>query len=240
MTRQWIWAAALIAIGSQLSLRAALTEELHKTYPLDADGRVSLNNVHGAAHITAWDRNEVQVDAVKTASSKEILNEAEIVIDSSGGSISIRTRYPDQYRRREPASVEYTVKVPRRARLSAIECVHGNVEIKGVTSDVKASSVHGNVEASFDRIDGASLISMQTVHGNIDLAVPQQDGLDISASTVHGRIRSDAGTAISRHHRSGGSILSHSGSGGLKVRLNTVHGDIRVATTAGGRRVVYV
>ena len=54
---------ALIAIGSQLTLRAALTEELHKTYPLDADGRVSLNNVHGAAHITAWDRNEVQVDA---------------------------------------------------------------------------------------------------------------------------------------------------------------------------------
>src|SRR3989442_13165089 len=130
MTRKWIWAAALIAIGSQLSLRAALTEELHKTYPLDADGRVSLNNVHGEVHISAWDRNEVQVDAVKRASSKEILNEAEIVIDSSSGSISIRTRYPDQYRRREPASVESTVKGPRGARLSAIECAAGHREIE--------------------------------------------------------------------------------------------------------------
>src|SRR5882724_1730944 len=139
MTRKWIWAVVLIAIGSQLSLRAALTEELHKTYPLEADGRVSVNNVHGAVHITAWDRNEVQVDAVKTAASKEILNEAEIVIDSASGSISIRTRYPDQYRRRDPARVEYTLRVPRRARLSAIENVHGNVDITGVTSDVKAS-----------------------------------------------------------------------------------------------------
>src|SRR5437868_15014974 len=83
-----VWVVALIGIASQDSLRAALTEELHKTYPLEADGRVSLNNIHGAVHVTAWDRNEVQVDAIKTASSKEILNEAEIVIDAAAGSIS--------------------------------------------------------------------------------------------------------------------------------------------------------
>ena len=243
MTRKLAWAVALIGAASQLSLCATVTEELHKTYPLDADGRVSLHNTHGAVRISAWDRNEVEIDAVKTASGKDILDEAQIVIDAASGSISIRTRYPDPQTRRNPAVVEYTLKVPRRARLSAIECVHGNVEISGVASDVKASTVHGsvtarnltgqtrlstthgNLDASFDRIEGTPSISMSTVHGNIDLALPDSAGIEYSARTVHGRITSDGG---------------HTGSGGAHVKLNTVHGNIRIVSTSGGRRVAYV
>jgi DUF4097 and DUF4098 domain-containing protein YvlB len=253
MTQKLLWAAVALGVVSQLSLRAELREELRKTYPLAADGRVSLHNVHGAVHVTAWDRNEVEVNAVKTASSKEILNEAEVVIDAAEGSISIRTRYPDPHTRRNPAAVEYTLKVPRRARLSAIESVHGNVDIAGVTSDVKAlsvhgsvtarnlagearlSSVHGDLDASFDRIEGTPSISMTTVHGNIDLSLPEKDALGVSASTVHGRIASDTPMDMSRRHKT-----ARSGGVPPHVKLNTVHGNIRITSTSGGRRVVYV
>ena len=44
-----------------------LREEFHQTYPLSAGGRISLENINGAVRVTAWDRNEVKVDAVKTA-----------------------------------------------------------------------------------------------------------------------------------------------------------------------------
>src|SRR5438128_11583089 len=98
--KKQLFAIAIIAIATHISLNAALTEELHKTYPIDADGRVSLKNVNGAVHISAWDRNEVQVDAIKRASTKEALDEASIVIDSSSGSISIRTRYSKEDHRR--------------------------------------------------------------------------------------------------------------------------------------------
>src|SRR5882672_4983429 len=151
MRRRLTWEAVLgiaaIAIATQISLRAELTEELHKTYPIDADGRVSLKNVNGPVHISAWDRNEVQVDAVKRASTKEALDEAEIVIDSAASSISIRTRYPESKRRRDSARVEYTLKVPRRARLFAVETVNGGVDVSGVVGNVKASSVNGAVVA---------------------------------------------------------------------------------------------
>src|SRR5437667_11811052 len=104
MRRRWTWEAALgiaaIAAATQISLRAELTEQLHKTYPIDANGRVSLKNINGVVHISAWDRNEVEVDAVKRASTKEALDEATIVIDSASSSISIRTRYPESNRRR--------------------------------------------------------------------------------------------------------------------------------------------
>src|SRR5437763_16923043 len=140
MTRRMTWEAvlgiALLAIATPISLRAELTEELHKSYPIDADGRVSLKNVNGPVHISAWDRNEVQIDAIKRASTKEALDEAEIVIDSASSSISIRTRYPDSESKRawhgdrDKASVEYTLKVPRRARLFAVETVNGGVAVK--------------------------------------------------------------------------------------------------------------
>ena len=72
-----------------------LTEEFHKVYPLSAQGRIEIENLNGAVHITGWDRNEVKVDAVKTARTKERLAEASIEIHADQNDISIRTEYPN-------------------------------------------------------------------------------------------------------------------------------------------------
>ena len=101
--------------------RGAFTEEFHQTYALAADGRVELDNINGAVHISAWDKDEVKVDATKYADSKDRLEQARIDIDSSKDHLSIRTRYPDNNNsfswgsRHNPATVEYTLTVPRGA-----------------------------------------------------------------------------------------------------------------------------
>ena len=41
------------------------TERIEKTFPLNANGRVAVSNVNGSINIRGWDRNEVQVVAVK-------------------------------------------------------------------------------------------------------------------------------------------------------------------------------
>jgi len=255
-----VFGIAIVAMATQISLQAALTEELHKTYPLEAEGRVSLKNVNGAVHITAWDRNEVKVDAVKTAPTKEALDEANIVIDSAAGSISIRTRYPEhEVRHGEKAKVEYTLMVPRRARLFAVETVNGGVDVKAVAGDVKISSVNGpviaqnlareaqlstvngRVEASFDKLEGTPTISLHTVNGAIALSIPDSSNAELSASTVHGGIASDFGVSgeASHRHRPGGAINGRIGSGGAHIKLSSVNGAIRILSTAGGRRVVH-
>ena len=225
MRRRLAWEVvlgiAVLAIATQMSLHAALSEELHKTYPLDADGRVSLKNGNGSVHISAWDRNEAQVDAIKRASTKEALNEAEIVIDSSSGSISIRTRYPESRGRRNSASVEYTLRVPRRARLFAVE------------------TVNGRVEASFDKLQGTPSISLHTVNGSISLAIPDNSNAELNASTVHGRIASDFGMPASSRRRPGGSFSGRIGRGGARIKLSSVNGGISILSTADGRRVVH-
>ncbi len=259
LTYEAVLGIAVIAMATQISLQAALTEELHKTYPLDADGRVSLKNVNGAVHISAWDRNEVQVDAIKTAPTKEALDDANIVIDSAAGSISIRTRYPEhETRHRESAKVEYTLKVPRRARLFAVETVNGSVDVKSVAGNVKISSVNGTViaenlaseaqlstvngrvEASFEKLEGTPTISLHTVNGSIALSIPDGSNAELSATTVHGGIASDFGMAGAvKAHRPGGSFTGRIGSGGAHIKLSSVNGGIRILSTSGGRRVVH-
>jgi len=50
-------------------------EDFHKTYPLKASGEVRLENFNGNVTVSVWDRAEVRVDAVKTARSKQDLED---------------------------------------------------------------------------------------------------------------------------------------------------------------------
>src|SRR5450631_2894635 len=129
------WAIFLISSAAQASDRQGqLTEELHKVYPLSAQGRIQIDNFNGPVHITGWDRDEVKVDAVKSAWTKERLDEARIEIRAEQNDLSIRTEYPshdhtfnfgsdDEHN--NPARVEYTITVPRQARLDEVKLVNG-------------------------------------------------------------------------------------------------------------------
>ena len=70
-----------------------LREEFHQTYPLSRQGRVSLENINGSVRVTAWDRNEVKVDAVKMAYRRDRLDEAKIVVRSDANAFHVETDY---------------------------------------------------------------------------------------------------------------------------------------------------
>src|SRR5258708_5215449 len=73
-----------------------LTEEFHQTYPLNATGRVSIENINGGVRISVWDQNEVKVDAVKRAYKKQRLDEAKVDVSSTPDSHTIRTKHPSR------------------------------------------------------------------------------------------------------------------------------------------------
>jgi hypothetical protein len=149
-----VCALFVLALGAHASdHRGALTEEFHQTYAITADGRIELDNINGAVHISSWDRNEVKVDAVKYADTKERLDEAKIEIDSGKDYLSIRTKYPSHDNtwnwgsHNNPAGVEYTLTVPRGVRLDEIKLINGSLDISGVTGEVRASCINGRLEA---------------------------------------------------------------------------------------------
>jgi len=235
-----------------------LTEEFHQTYTLAADGRVQLENINGSVHITAWDRNEVKVDAVKSANSQERLDEAKIQVDARQDHISIRTEYPQHDHTfnnngwNNPASVEYTLMVPRNARLDEINLINGGLDLTGIGGEVRAScingslnaqglvgraklsTINGRLEAQFERLSGPP-IELSSVNGSVALTLPSDAKAELEASTVHGGISNEFGLRVDDHRWVGHDLRGELGGGGTRINLNNVNGKIEIRHAADGR-----
>ncbi|HKM85346.1 MAG TPA: hypothetical protein VJX47_02890 [Candidatus Sulfotelmatobacter sp.] len=169
----------LLALAAQASdHRGTFSEEFHQTYALTPDGRVELDNINGAVHISTWDQNDVKVDAVKYADSKERLDQAHIDIDSDKDHLSIRTKYPEHDltfnwgSHNNPATVEYTLTVPRGARLDEIKLINGSLDVAGVSGEVHASTINGRLEAH----NLAGHTELSTINGHLDAKFDQLPG----------------------------------------------------------------
>jgi DUF4097 and DUF4098 domain-containing protein YvlB len=249
-------AGAILALAGPVSAgTGAHNEEFHQTYALSASGRVALENINGDVHITGWDRNEVKVDAIKRADAQERLDDAKILVDAGQNAVNIRTRYPDHFDHRHPASVEYTLTVPRGVRLDEIKLVNGALDIHGVSGDVRASSVNGAIkaenlegdaklstvngtlEAMFERLDPAKSVSIHSVNGSIVLSVPVDARADFKADTVSGGISNDFGFGVERERIIGRHLSAALKGGGTRIRLNNVKGSISIVPVWHGRRV---
>ena len=230
-----------------------LTEEFHQTYPLSPTGRVSIANINGDVQITVWDRNEVKVDAVKRAYSQQRLADVTIDVTNTADSVMIKTKYPEQNwtfekhnRQNNPASVEYTLTIPRSARLDSAELVNGSLDLLGLQGDVhaslvngrvkagllggevKISTVNGSVEANVTMQDAAKGVTFNSVNGPIVLFVPAGANAQIRASTVHGAITNDFGLAVDDGQYVGHNLSGQIGSGGPRIRLSNVNGSIAI------------
>ena len=222
-----------------------LREELHRTYPLAAAGRVELANVNGKIVIATWDRDEVKVDAVKQAKNQADLESVTIEIEAKPEAIRIKSKYPDS-KRSNSSSVDYTVTVPRAAQLDKISNVNGAVEIDGVrgavhastvngvlkatglTQNAELSSVNGAVQASFDRVDAVKTISLKTVNGKTTLALPEGADADVTAHTVNGRISTEQPLTVKKRWPLGSDLSGTLGKGGTHIELSTVNGAIAI------------
>ena len=236
-----------------------LREEFHQTYPISATGRVSLENLNGGVQIKVWDRAAVQVDAIKKAYRKERLAEARIEVNATDENIRIKTEYPDQDqnfrsdRYDNPATIEYTLTVPRKAVLESIELVNGPLDIDGVEGNVKASSINGRVaarglmgeaklstingplQATFTRLDDSKSIALSSVNGNLTLTIPSNANASVRAGTVHGGISSDfEGLKVKHGEYVGHSMDGQIGTGGPRIKLGNVNGGIKISHAQDG------
>jgi DUF4097 and DUF4098 domain-containing protein YvlB len=254
--RRLLLQSALLALAGAVSLPAigVFHEESSHIYTLSPRGRVSLENINGDVHIHAWDRDEVRVEAVKTASSQGLLNDARVMVDSSPDAISIRARYADGTSA-SPGSVEFTVTVPRGARLDEIKLINGALDIEGVTGEINASSVNGTVrasriagdarlstvngklEATFERLSAAKTISMNSVNGNIEISIPYDARVEFNARNVTGGIDNDFGIPVNRDRSVGSKLHGVLKGGGTYIDLHNINGTICIMPVAHGRRV---
>ena len=259
----------LVTLGSLLVLAGLLTlsvvaspqsgkefrEEFHQSYPVSANARLSLQNINGGVKVVVWDRNEIQVDAVKTAYREERLAEAKIEVQADASSVAIKTRYPSrdttwdsdgEGRYNNPASVEYTLTVPRSVRIDKIDLINGGLDIEGaagevhanlingrlqarqLTGEVHLNTVNGRIEATFEQLNNAQQIQLASVNGSVVLNLPADSGATVRATTVHGDIDNSFGMTVEKGKHVGQNLSGVIGDGRAQITLSNVNGSIDI------------
>src|SRR4051794_34909471 len=123
----------VLAVGAgslNATVIGASRADFRASYALSPHGRVAIHNLYGDVQITAWDRDEVLVEATKHSADQAHLNDAQIVVDSSSGLVSIRTQYTGGDAG-QPASVENPIQVPPSAQPENRELVNGGGSLGG-------------------------------------------------------------------------------------------------------------
>jgi len=235
------------------------TEKFDKTYPLSANGRLSLSNVNGSVVVEAWDKNEVRVEYTKVASSRDRLTDVEVRIDAQADRISVETDY-DNWKTRDgqnwrsgKLNVDFHLMVPRTAFLNEVETVNGSVtvsnftnftKISAVNGAVKAnnlrgaanlSTVNGEVSADFDKLETGSKIVLSTVNGKVFLMIPSDSNATLTADSVNGSIMNDFGLPVRKGKYVGRDLYGKLGSGDVRIKLDSVNGELTIGHKNDGK-----
>jgi hypothetical protein len=224
--------------------------EFRRIYPLAGNGHVVIHNLYGDVRIVAWDREQVQVQAIRKAKDVRRLDEVRIVVDSTYDSFTISTQYSSSDVDR-PANIEYRIMVPRNANLEQVKLINGGLFISGVAGAVKASSVNGSIQveglegqadlstingqltAGFSRLSSENPISLSSVNGPIRLTIPAGSAPAIEARNLSGGIDSDVGQTW---RAAGGHRMQAGGrKGGAQIHLHNVNGGIQIRSNAVSR-----
>jgi Putative adhesin len=236
--------ALLVVCSFAVTECYGVTKEVTKTYPLKADGTFEISNVNGAVRIEVWDKDVVEVRAVKTTQDKEsALDEVSIDVDAKPDALSISTRYPQESG--VEVAVDYTIHVPRRARLNHLSTVNGtlsvveseglgdlhtvngNIEVYGGSGTVRAHTTNGNVYLEWKRAGDAHSATAETTNGSVLLAIPANTKANLEARCRNGSFSSEL-PVVMQGEDEPRVLRGRIGRGGIPIHLGTVNGAIRV------------
>lgn len=244
------WRAAVLSIlllGSAWTASAlGITKDFDQKYPLQPGGTFELQNVNGTVEVQGWDRNEVEVHAVKTAKQRESdLERVSIDVTAKPGGISVSTRYPQD--EGVEVAVEYTIHVPHGADLQhlttvngglkvsevdnieELRTVNGNIEVFEGGGPVRAHTTNGNIRIELPRARRIGALTAETMNGSLLLAIPSDTQAELETRCLNGSFSSELpismeSTAAPRE------MHGRLGHGGASIRLRTVNGAIRIVT----------
>lgn len=220
-----LFAAALLAAAP---LVATAATPINETRPLDARGRVQVENLKGSIQVRAWERNEVRVEG----SLGEGVEKLEILGDKD--ELTVRVRYPKSGgfvfgdgERGEPTHLR--LMVPRQADLG-VEAVAASVDVQGLGGgELDVESVSGDVTV----VGAPREATIESVSGDLRLTLNSDN---VGAESVSGdvQLRGRMGGEVRVETVSGDIAFSGHESAVRRFSGNTVSGDMSIATALAG------
>jgi len=248
--RKYLLVLALLALAAP-AVWAAFdeTEHISQTLKMEPGGTLRLKSFSGRVTITASDRPEVVIDAVRHGTRAQ-LDRIKLDIHADGSSVVVvdanrRDRsWFELSGRNNVVDTDLDVKVPRRTNLDVsvfsapvtVEGVEGSHKVHGFSSRLSLSDVVGPIQAH--TFSGAVVIrekswepnqtiDVDTFSGNVELHIPESARGTVTFNSFSGRLNSEV--PLTLHSSRGRNLRAELGSGGNgTLRFKTFSGSVRI------------
>jgi hypothetical protein len=249
--RNYVLAFGVLALATP-AVNAAFdeTEHINQTIRMDPGGTLRLKSFSGRVTITASDRPEVVIDAVRRA-TRDLLDRIKLDIHTDGSNVVVvdaNRRERSWYEltgRNNVVETDFDIKVPRRTNLDvsvfsapvSVDSVEGLHKVHSFSSRLSLNDVAGSITAH--TFSGSVLIrakswepnqtiDVDTFSGNVELHVPESARGSVSFNSFSGRLSSEMPLTLhSSSRRSLKAELGGGGNGGT-LRFKTFSGSVRI------------
>jgi hypothetical protein len=214
-----VLAAALLGLAAcdfEFGNFDRFTRDFHYSYPMNPDGRLTVESFNGSVEISGWDQNTVDISGTKYGPTQEAADDLKISIDNSPAAVSIRAVRPSDFHGNFGA--RFVIKVPRTALLDRITSTNGAIRTVDGTGPARLKTTNGaiRVEALRGNVDA------QTTNGGVEFI---ETAGDVTAHTTNGRIRAEGLK---------GSLDASTSNAGVTADLDRVDRPVRIGTSNGG------
>ena len=227
------------------------TEHVSRTVKLDPGGYLRLKSFSGRVTITAADRPEVVIDAVRRGTRGQ-LDHTKLDIHTSGSNtvvIDASHHDPSWYEffgRNNVVETDLDVKVPRKTSLDisvfsapvSVDGVEGEHKIHSFSSRLSLSDIVGSVQAKTfsgpvmirqKSWDPNQSIDVDTFSGNVELHVPDNARGSVTFHSFSGHLNSEMPLTLqSSSRRDVRAELGSGGSGSGSLRFKTFSGSVKI------------
>ena len=227
-----------IRIGKEMSRLRHVSISYNIQVPHDtevsttlASGAQTIRSVRGPVEARAASGSirveKVERDAhLSTASGSVAATDigGEVRVSSASGSVSVSNTKSDVH----VSAFAGVIHIHKPGGRVEASTTSGEAEIQGAANDVTAHAVSGRVSVQGN--PGAdSYWELKSLSGGVQLSVPASANFHLSAEAVSGEIRTDIPIVIEEQGKH--ALRAHIGSGGGRVDVHTVSGEIRVNGT---------
>lgn len=247
-------AFAVVAVTtlSTSSVHAAdETEHITRTVALEPGGTLRLRSFSGRVTITASDRHDVAIDAVRRA-PRDRLDAIKLDIHTQGSNtvvIDANRREHAWYEfnfRSNVVETDFDIQVPRRTNLDVsvfsapvtiagvegtqkVHSFSSRLEMNDAAGSIQAHSFSGSIEIRDRSWQPNQSIDVNTFSGNVELKVPASAEANVTFNSFSGHLNSDLPLTLnSSSRRALRARLGSGGAGAGELKFKTFSGNVKI------------
>jgi hypothetical protein len=247
--------ALLILLTGCSAENRVLEEVFEKVYTIEPNANVSIQNRDGTVLVYGGEPNEIRVQAVKRAYSRDRLSQIAINVSTKPGAVSVTTKFPPQAEwglSDRSGTVDYTIVIPETATISALELNAGEVLLDSMRgpeaharlndgqifaqncfTNLDLTMKRGTATLTYDWWEQGKFSAQVTVgQGNASVFLPTEAAFRLVAYTGRGKIANDFDdvplTANSSAREMKIDQIVNGGSAAV-IKVQVAKGDIKIA-----------